>query len=50
MEASSARHPAEDASDANAESYWLSEETGAAQFISIDLGREYELSSFSYTP
>lgn len=36
--------------DANEESYWQSEKTGAIQHIALDLGQQYDLSSFSYTP
>lgn len=36
--------------DANEKSYWLSKETGAAQYIDLDLGNVYDLTSFSYTP
>lgn len=43
-------HGATMAIDAVPESFWQSDETGPVQFIALDLGQSYALSSFSYTP
>ncbi len=43
-------HGAAMAIDAVPESFWQSDETGPVQFIAMDLGESYALSSFSYTP
>lgn len=43
-------HGALMALDAQPASYWQSMETGKAQYISFDLGKEYNLKSFTYTP
>ncbi|WP_270087269.1 alpha-L-fucosidase [Sphingobacterium sp. SYP-B4668] len=45
-----AKHSAKMAVDAQPNTYWQSNETGAGQHISIDLGQQYGLSSFAYTP
>lgn len=45
-----ARYKAINAFDANGKTYWSSDTTGAQQSIMIDLGKEYKLSSFAYTP
>lgn len=44
------RHKAALALDGNSKTYWLSEATGAAQHITIDLGKTYNLKGFAYTP
>jgi alpha-L-fucosidase len=44
------RYKAVNAFDANGKTYWSSDTTGASQSIVIDLGKEYKLSSFAYTP
>ncbi len=43
-------HPAVRAFDANEKTYWQSAEGGPDHFIAIDLGREYTLKGFAYTP
>ncbi|MEJ5145594.1 MULTISPECIES: alpha-L-fucosidase [unclassified Sphingobacterium] len=45
-----AKHDAKLAFDADPKTYWQSNENGAAQHISIDLGQQYNLTAFSYTP
>lgn len=45
-----ARHKAAFALDGNSETYWLSEATGSAQHITIDLGKTYNLKGLAYTP
>ncbi|AIM37951.1 alpha-1,3/4-fucosidase [Sphingobacterium sp. ML3W] len=45
-----ANHSASMAFDADSKTYWQSEDNGAAQHISIDLGQQYNLTAFSYTP
>jgi alpha-L-fucosidase len=51
LEVSSAneRRSARMAFDGNGKTYWQSKD-GSPHFISIDLGKEYTLKSFSYTP
>lgn len=44
------RHKAALAFDGNNKTYWLSESTGAEQYITIDLGKIYTLKGFAYTP
>lgn len=41
---------ADKAIDGNENSFWHSQSTGADQFIEIDLGRDYAVSGFAYTP
>lgn len=41
---------AKEAIDSDEKSYWQSKETGSIQHIALDLGQQYDLSSFSYTP
>ncbi|SUJ19831.1 Alpha-L-fucosidase [Sphingobacterium spiritivorum] len=36
--------------DADAKSYWQTQSTGQNQYIALDLGKAYQLSSFAYTP
>ena len=43
-------HSATNAFDADAKTFWSSDNTGAAQEIIIDLGRNYVLRGFAYTP
>lgn len=43
-------HSGKYAFDANHQSYWSSNTTGARQFITIDLGKNYHLKGFAYTP
>ncbi|SEW37123.1 alpha-L-fucosidase [Chitinophaga arvensicola] len=43
-------HPAAQAFDASAKTYWLSKENNTAPFISIDLGATHSLKGFAYTP
>lgn len=45
-----AKHDAKLAFDADPKTYWQSNDNGAAQHISIDLGQQYNLAAFSYTP
>jgi alpha-L-fucosidase len=45
-----ARYKASNAFDANDKTYWGTDTTGASQSITIDLGKEYVLNSFAYTP
>ncbi|WP_240627888.1 alpha-L-fucosidase [Terrimonas sp.] len=45
-----ARHKAVFAFDENARTYWQSADGGAEHFITIDLGKEYTLKAFAYTP
>ncbi len=45
-----AQHKASLAFDGNSKTYWLSEATGAEQSITIDLGKNYTLKGFAYTP
>lgn len=45
-----AKHGAKMAFDADPKTYWQSQESGAVQHISIDLGQQYNLTAFSYTP
>lgn len=44
------RYKAANAFDANGKTYWGSDTTGAHQNVIIDLGKEYSLKSFAYTP
>lgn len=44
------KHNAELLGDENVSTYWQSKETGKEQYVSLDLGKEHVLSSFSYTP
>lgn len=44
------KHNAKMAIDSDPKSFWQTTETGPVQFIILDLGQQYELSSFSYTP
>lgn len=44
------RYKAANAFDANSKTYWSSDTTGANQALVIDLGKEYNLNSFAYTP
>lgn len=44
------RHKAVFAFDENAKTYWQSNDGGAEHFITIDLGKEYEIKGFAYTP
>jgi alpha-L-fucosidase len=44
------KHGAKLAFDADPKTYWQSNDNGAAQHISIDLGQQYNLTAFSYTP
>lgn len=44
------KREAKAAIDGSAQSFWMSQETGASQAIVIDLGKAYTLSSFTYTP
>ena len=50
LNASSAINEAKKTIDGDSKSFWQSEETGPEQFVSIDLGKEKQLASFSYTP
>ncbi|MGE9311276.1 alpha-L-fucosidase [Niabella sp. CJ426] len=50
LSSETARHKAALALDGNSKTYWLSEATGAAQHITIDLGKIYHLKGFAYTP
>ncbi|WP_114790268.1 alpha-L-fucosidase [Niabella yanshanensis] len=50
LSSESVRHKAAVALDANSKTYWLSEATGPAQYITIDLGKTYVLKGFAYTP
>lgn len=43
-------HSAKMAFDADPKTYWQSNNDGATQHISIDLGQQYNLTAFSYTP
>ena len=36
--------------DENTSTYWMSESTGNAHYLSIDLNQEYKLNGFTYTP
>jgi alpha-L-fucosidase len=44
------KHKAPLAFDADPSTYWLSDNTGAAHFIEIDLGKQQDLAGFAYTP
>jgi len=44
------KHGAKLAFDADPKTYWESNDNGASQHISIDLGKQYNLTAFSYTP
>lgn len=52
LEASSVmeNHDAAMAIDAVTASFWQSDESGPVQFLAVDLGQRYAISSFSYTP
>ena len=43
-------NPAVNSFDENESTYWMSESTGSAHYLSIDLNQEYTLSGFIYTP
>lgn len=43
-------HSAEKVMDSDSETYWQTLDTTEDHFISIDLGKVYDLSGFSYTP
>ncbi|MFT3747831.1 MAG: alpha-L-fucosidase [Agriterribacter sp.] len=45
-----ARHKAVFAFDENARTYWQSDDGGTEHFITIDLGKEYTIKAFAYTP
>ena len=47
--ASSENYPASNAVDANSETIWISK-AGKDHFIILDLGKEYSINSFIYTP
>ena len=44
------KHQGTKAFDANANTYWLSEQKGNRHYLEIDLGKEYMLQGFAYTP
>lgn len=44
------RHKAVFVFDENTRTYWQSNDGGAAHFITIDLGKEYIINAFAYTP
>src|SRR5690606_1979900 len=41
---------AENAFDGNPDTFWSSVPSGASHFINIDLGQEYAITGFTYTP
>ena len=43
-------HQGEKAIDANADTYWHSGEKGNGHYLTIDLGKDYTLKGFGYTP
>ena len=43
-------HQGTKAFDANANTYWLSEQKGNRHYLEVDLGKEYMLKGFAYTP
>lgn len=44
------KHQGTKAFDADANTYWLSEQKGSRHYLEIDLGKEYMLKGFAYTP
>ncbi|WP_242203081.1 alpha-L-fucosidase [Aestuariivivens insulae] len=44
------KHPGTDAFDENPDTYWQSEAKGDAHYLTVDLGRSYNLKGFAYTP
>jgi alpha-L-fucosidase len=45
-----AKHSPNHAFDANTSTYWLSGEKGNLHYLAVDLGKEYTLKGFAYTP
>ncbi len=43
-------HQGVKALDANVDTYWLSGEKGKGHYLSIDMGKDYTLKGFAYTP
>lgn len=43
-------HPASAAIDAKPQTYWKSKESDKGHYLDVDLGKEYRLSGFVYTP
>lgn len=44
------QHPADAAIDENTNTFWRSNTSDEHHFITIDLGKEYDLTAFAYTP
>lgn len=50
VDSSNSKNVAENAFDGKPETFWASDSNGAPHFINIDLGQEYSIKGFTYTP